>query len=74
VDVYCKRCGEPWDFYGAEMGKFPMGRIVLTRGVYEWATVNGGFYHFVSIEVCAPGQKETGATSVHKPKSRMSLP
>jgi len=30
------------------MGKFPMGRIVLTRGVYEWATVNGGFYHFVN--------------------------
>ncbi len=30
------------------MSKFPMGRIVLTRGVYQWLTVNGEFYHFVN--------------------------
>lgn len=30
------------------MGKFPMGRIMLTRGVYEWVTVNSAFYHFVN--------------------------
>jgi hypothetical protein len=29
------------------MSKFQMGRIVLTREVYEWAIVNGGFYQFV---------------------------
>jgi hypothetical protein len=30
------------------MDKFPMGKIVLTRDVYEWMTVNGDFYHFVN--------------------------
>ena len=31
------------------MSNFPMGQIVLTRGVYEWMTVNGEFYHFVHM-------------------------
>ena len=30
------------------MSNFPMGQIVLTRGVYEWMAVNGEFYHFVN--------------------------
>jgi hypothetical protein len=33
------------------MSKFPMGQIVLTRGVYEWMTVNGNFYHFVNTSL-----------------------
>jgi len=30
------------------MSKFPMGQIVLTRGVYDWMIRNGEFAHFVS--------------------------
>lgn len=30
------------------IGKFPMGKVVLTRGVYDWVIVNGGFQSFVS--------------------------
>jgi len=51
------------------MSKFPMGRIVLTRGVYQWLTVNGEFYHFVNA--CGT-QGATGAISAQRIESRMN--
>ena len=30
------------------MSSFPMGKLVLTRGVYEWAIIKGDFYRFVN--------------------------
>jgi hypothetical protein len=30
------------------MGKFPMGKVVLTKGVYDWTIVRSDFRQFVS--------------------------
>jgi len=30
------------------VAQFSMGRIVLTRGVYDWTVVKGDFAHFVT--------------------------
>jgi len=33
------------------VGNFPMGQIVLTRGVYEWMKADGEFFHFVNMSL-----------------------
>ena len=33
------------------MNKFPLGQMVLTRGVYDWMVHNGEFAHFVNNSI-----------------------
>lgn len=33
------------------MSKFPLGQIVLTRGIYDWMAHNGEFSHFVDASI-----------------------
>jgi len=45
------------------MSRFQMGKIVLTRGVYEWSAANGDFAQFVHASLKRHARGDWGSLS-----------
>jgi len=45
------------------MSRFQMGKIVLTRGVYEWSVVNSDFAQFVHASLKRHARGDWGSLS-----------